>query len=216
MPQLLPDLSLLIPFILAGIALNLTPGVDMAYVLAKTTHQGKKAGLLAALGISLGSMVHATASALGISALLAASETAFLTLKIAGAIYLFYIAYKILTAPSQNHQENKEHSISTKSKNGRIILEGAMTNLLNPKIGLFMLAFLPQFIDAAPQDVVWQTLALGLLFNINGYIVFVVLITLTSLAAAKIKASRATKTLFRWITATILGGMAIRIAFTNN
>lgn len=216
MPQLLPDLSLLIPFILAGVALNLTPGVDMAYVLAKTTHQGKKAGLLAALGISLGSMVHATASALGISALLATSETAFLTLKIAGAIYLFYIAYKILTAPSQNHRENEKQLISTKSKNGRIILEGATTNLLNPKIGLFMLAFLPQFIDAAPQDVVWQTLALGLLFNINGYIVFVVLITLTSLAAAKIKASKRIKTLLRWITATILGGMAIRIAFTNN
>ncbi|WP_417454340.1 LysE family translocator [Kiloniella sp.] len=216
MPQLLPDLSLLIPFILAGIALNLTPGVDMAYVLTKTTHQGKKAGLLAALGISLGSMVHATASALGISALLATSETAFLTLKIAGAIYLFYIAYKILTTPPQSLTENGEQLYSSKYKNGRIIMEGAMTNLLNPKIGLFMLAFLPQFIDAAPQDVVWQTLALGLLFNINGYIVFVVLITLTSLAAAKIKASKRIKTLLRWITATILGGMAIRIAFTNN
>ncbi|WP_085901400.1 LysE family translocator [Kiloniella majae] len=216
MPQLLPDLSLLIPFILAGIALNLTPGVDMAYVLAKTTHQGKKAGLLAAVGISLGSMVHATASALGISALLATSETAFLTLKIAGAIYLFYIAYKILATPSQSEAQNKEQSVPSKSKNGRIILEGATTNLLNPKIGLFMLAFLPQFIDAAPQDVVWQTLTLGLLFNINGYIVFVVLITLTSLAATKIKASRGIKTLLRWLTATILGGMAFRIAFTNN
>ncbi|WP_120496120.1 LysE family translocator [Kiloniella sp. EL199] len=216
MPQLLPDLSLLIPFILAGIALNLTPGVDMAYVLAKTTHQGKKAGLLAALGISLGSMVHATASALGISALLAASETAFLTLKIAGAIYLFYIAYKILTTPSQSPTKNGKQSHSPRYKNGRIIMEGAMTNLLNPKIGLFMLAFLPQFIDAAPQDVVWQTLALGLLFNINGYIVFVVLILFTSFAAAKVKASQRVKTLLRWATATILGGMAIRIAFTNN
>ncbi|KLN59272.1 hypothetical protein WH96_18320 [Kiloniella spongiae] len=216
MPQLLPDLSLLIPFILAGIALNLTPGVDMAYVLAKTTDQGKKAGLLAALGISLGSMVHATASALGISALLAASETAFLTLKIAGAIYLFYIAYKILTSQPQRPTKNGTQSHSSRYKNGRIIMEGAMTNLLNPKIGLFMLAFLPQFIDAAPQDVVRQTLALGLLFNINGYIVFVVLILLTSFAAAKVKASQRVKTLLRWATATILGGMAIRIAFTSN
>ncbi|WP_085904251.1 LysE family translocator [Kiloniella majae] len=215
MPQLLPDLSLLIPFILAGIALNLTPGVDMAYVLAKTTHQGKKAGLLAALGISLGSMVHATASALGISALLATSETAFLTLKIAGAIYLFYIAYKILTSKPR-HEEEAIETKSSKPKSWKIVLEGAATNLLNPKIGLFMLAFLPQFIDAAPQDAVWQTLALGLLFNINGYIVFVILITLTSLAATKVKASKRVKTLLRWITATILGGMAIRITFTNS
>jgi len=213
--DIFPDLTLLIPFILAGIALNLTPGVDMAYVLAKTTDQGKRAGLLAAFGISLGSMVHATASALGISALLATSQTAFLVLKIAGALYLFYIAFKILTS-KPNEDEAKSSGQPKKNKAFKIILEGATTNLLNPKIGLFMLAFLPQFIDAAPQDVVWQTLALGLLFNVNGYLVFVALICLTSLAAAKIKASAPLKKLLRWITATILGGMAIRIAFTSN
>ncbi|OUS18979.1 hypothetical protein A9Q97_00105, partial [Rhodospirillales bacterium 47_12_T64] len=176
--DIFPDLTLLIPFILAGIALNLTPGVDMAYVLAKTTDQGKRAGLLAAFGISLGSMVHATASALGISALLATSQTAFLVLKIAGALYLFYIAFKILTS-KPNEDEAKSSGQPKKNKAFKIILEGATTNLLNPKIGLFMLAFLPQFIDAAPQDVVWQTLALGLLFNVNGYLVFVALICLT-------------------------------------
>ncbi|MFD2208071.1 LysE family translocator [Kiloniella antarctica] len=215
MPDILPDLSLLIPFVVAGIALNLTPGVDMAYVLAKTTDQGKRAGLLAAFGISLGSMVHATASALGISALLATSQTAFLALKIAGALYLLYIAFKIFTSKPET-TETQVGKQAPKHKAVKIILEGATTNLLNPKIGLFMLAFLPQFIDAAPQDVVWQTLALGLLFNINGYIVFVALICLTAMAAAKIKASKRIKTLLRWITATILGGMAIRIAFTNN
>ncbi len=215
MLDILPDLSLLIPFILAGIALNLTPGVDMAYVLAKTTDQGKGAGLLAAFGISLGSMAHATASALGISALLATSQTAFLVLKIAGALYLLYIAFKILTSKS-GETENQESKPPQKHKSIKLILEGATTNLLNPKIGLFMLAFLPQFIDAAPQDVVWQTLALGLLFNINGYIVFVALIYLTAMAAAKIKASSRIKKFLRWITATILGGMAIRIVFTNN
>lgn len=215
MPDILPDLSLLIPFILAGIALNLTPGVDMAYVLAKTTDQGKGAGLLAAFGISLGSMAHATASALGISALLATSQTAFLVLKIAGALYLLYIAFKILTSKS-GETGSRTGKLPQKRKAVKVILEGATTNLLNPKIGLFMLAFLPQFIDAAPQDVVWQTLALGLLFNINGYIVFVALICLTAMAAAKIKASARIKKFLRWITATILGGMAIRIVFTNN
>ncbi|MEH6630491.1 MAG: LysE family translocator [Halopseudomonas aestusnigri] len=215
MPDILPELSLLIPFVLAGIALNLTPGVDMAYVLAKTTDQGKRAGLLAAFGISLGSMAHATASALGISALLATSQTAFLILKIAGALYLLYIAFTILTSKS-DETESQIGKAPQKRKAVKIILEGATTNLLNPKIGLFMLAFLPQFIDAAPQDVVWQTLALGLLFNINGYLVFVALICLTAMASAKIKASARIKKFLRWITATILGGMAIRIVFTNN
>ena len=211
----LPDLSLLIPFALAGIALNLTPGVDMAYVLAKTTDQGKNAGLWAALGVSLGSMVHATASALGISALLAASETAFLALKIVGALYLFYIAYKILNS-KPNGDQSRSETQPHRTNAFKIVLEGATTNLLNPKIGLFMLAFLPQFIDAAPQDVIWQTLALGLLFNINGYIVFVALICMTTLAASKINASTRIKKALRWATATILGGMAIRIVFTNN
>ncbi len=187
----------------------------MAYVLAKTTDQGRRAGLLAALGISLGSLVHVMLSALGISALLATSQSAFLVLKIAGALYLLYIAFKILTSKAST-TEIHEGNQPRKTQAFKIIMEGATTNLLNPKIGLFMLAFLPQFVDAAPQDVVWQTLALGLLFNINGYIVFVALICLTALAATKIKASARIKKFLRWITATILGGMAIRIVFTNN
>ncbi|WP_157230990.1 LysE family translocator [Kiloniella laminariae] len=215
MLQLLPELSLLVPFILAGIALNLTPGVDMAYVLAKTTQQGRNAGFYAALGISLGSMVHVTASALGISALLAASETAFLVLKILGAAYLLYIAFKILTSPpsTSSTEEGEEAQIQPSAL--KIILEGATTNLLNPKVGLFMLAFLPQFIDAAPENVIWQTLVLGLVFNINGYLIFVILITLTMLAATRIKASTKIRALLRWSTAGILGGMALRLAFTD-
>lgn len=211
MHQLLPDLTLLVPFLIAGLVLNMTPGVDMAYVLAKTTAQGRSAGLVAALGICLGSMVHATASALGISALLLASETAFLVLKICGALYLLYIAVRMIRSG------NREMAIETTPplRKRKILAEAMLTNLLNPKVGLFMLAFLPQFVDAPAQDAVWQVLALGLLFNLNSYLFFVALILLVTAAAKRLRTSARVKALLRWATASILGGMALRLAFAD-
>jgi threonine/homoserine/homoserine lactone efflux protein len=164
MLDFIPDWSRLLPFLIAGLSLNLTPGADMTYVLARSAGQGRGAGAVSAFGVSAGSLVHSLLAAVGVSALLASSPTLFLAIQYGGSGYLLYLAWKAWRSASQplSMQERPKASL------GRIFLEGAWTNLLNPKVALFILAFLPQFVDPAQGNVVAQMLFLGLLFNIGG------------------------------------------------
>ena len=132
-------------FVLAGVLLNVTPGPDMLYIIGRSTGQGWKAGAAATFGVSAGCSVHIAAAALGISALLTASATAFALLKVAGAIYLVYVGVSMLRA--------RPLAIDAKAGAERdslrgIFAQGFLTNALNPKVALFFLAFLPQFIEA--------------------------------------------------------------------
>ncbi len=157
-------------FIAAGILLNLTPGPDVLYILAQGAKSGLRAGSAAALGIVAGCCVHITAAALGVSALLAASSAAFSVLKWLGAAYLAYVGWGMLRA------KRVTKTIATLAYPSRaagqqslrtIFINGFWTNTLNPKVALFFLAFMPQFI--AP-DAPHKTLAfflLGLVFNLN-------------------------------------------------
>jgi threonine/homoserine/homoserine lactone efflux protein len=164
MLDFIPDWSRLLPFLVAGLSLNLTPGADMTYVLARSAGQGRGAGVVSAFGVSAGSLGHSLLAAVGVSALLASSPTLFLAIQYGGAAYLLYLAWKAWRGASQPlaMQERPRASL------GRIFLEGAWTNLLNPKVALFILAFLPQFVDPARGHVIGQMLFLGLLFNIGG------------------------------------------------
>lgn len=131
-------------FLLSGILLILTPGLDTFYVLGKGTGQGKKAGIFSALGVSTGCFVHTLLAAFGLSSVLQTSIVLFNFIKTIGALYLIFLGVtSLLNKDSKNHLESSNDNLSLK----KIFLQGILTNILNPKVALFFLAFLPQFVD---------------------------------------------------------------------
>ena len=165
----MPDTPQLLMFIAAGWLLNLTPGPDVLYIVSSALKSGVRAGIVAALGIVSGCFVHVFAAALGVGALLATSATAFTVLKWIGAAYLMWMGVKLLFAQGGGSSivpaETANASAPTDLR--RIYLRGFLTNVLNPKVALFFLAFVPQFIAPGTPDKVTAFLLLGLLFNLN-------------------------------------------------
>ena len=162
----------LLLFVAAGLLLNLTPGPDVLYIVSHALKSGARAGIVAALGIGAGCFVHIFAAALGVSALLAASGTAFNLLKWVGAGYLVLVGVRLLHsgAPSAASVGVGAHPQEPGLQDSlrRVFLRGFATNALNPKVALFFLAFLPQFIGPAIEHKSLAFLLLGLLFNFNG------------------------------------------------
>lgn len=163
-----PDQLLL--FVVAGLLLNLTPGPDVLYIVTHALKSGARAGIVAALGITAGCFVHIFAAAVGVSALLAASATAFTLLKWIGAAYLVWVGLKMLRASAPPTMDvaapggQTGNALDLKT----VFARGFATNALNPKVALFFLAFLPQFIGPAIERKSLAFLLLGLLFNFNG------------------------------------------------
>ena len=163
----------LLLFVAAGLLLNLTPGPDVLYIVSNALRGGARAGVVAALGITAGCFVHIFAAAVGVSALMAASATAFTVLKWLGAIYLVYVGIRLLFSKADSAIELEAHESTLAGASGqkhymRIFLRGFWTNALNPKVALFFLAFLPQFIGPLVEHKSMAFLLLGLLFNFNG------------------------------------------------
>ncbi|GIK97610.1 MAG: RhtB family transporter [Alphaproteobacteria bacterium] len=208
----LPDWSLLAPFLVAALALNLTPGVDMTYVLARSVSQGRPAGLLSALGIATGSLVHTLAAAIGLSALLLHSQAAFLAVKYAGAAYLLYLAWRALR---DGHGAATAAAGRPAATLGRVYAEGVLINVMNPKVALFILAFLPQFVDPAKGQVAAQIVLLGTLFNIGGTAVNCAVAWAGSAAGRRLKASAGFDRALRWLSATVFAGLAIHLAVSE-
>jgi threonine/homoserine/homoserine lactone efflux protein len=156
----------LLLFVLSGLLLNLAPGPDTLYIVGRSSTQGWRAGASAALGISAGILVHTTAAAVGLSALLAASATAFTAIKIAGAIYLVYLGISLLRSSGSLAQGSTARPAPSPLRT--VFLQGFFTNVLNPKVALFFLAFLPQFVEPTASDKAIAFLFLGVLFNLNG------------------------------------------------
>jgi len=154
-------------FIISGLLLNITPGPDTAYIVGRSVQMGWRGGVAAALGISAGCLVHVFGAAIGLSALLAASSAAFTLVKWVGAAYLCFMGVKMLLArPPAPAGE-------VAAGNGAISLrqvfwQGALTNALNPKVALFFLAFLPQFVAADSPHKAAAFVLLGLIFIFNG------------------------------------------------
>lgn len=160
-------------FVAAGLLLNLTPGPDVLYIVSNALRSGARAGVVAALGISAGCFVHIVAAAVGVSALMAASATAFAVLKWLGAAYLVYVGIRMLMARSGVAIEMEANEAYSTRASGQIdhksvFLRGFWTNALNPKVALFFLAFVPQFIAPTVEHKPLAFLLLGLLFNFNG------------------------------------------------
>ncbi|MDR5736996.1 MULTISPECIES: LysE family translocator [unclassified Caballeronia] len=154
-------------FLVAVFLLNVTPGPDTAYIVGRSVAQGRGAGIVSALGISAGCIVHTLACAFGLTAILAASATAFTVVKIAGAIYLIYLGVRLIFAKHEDITDAASAQPSAKSapKSLRqLFTQGFVTNVLNPKVVLFFVSFFPQFVAADSQHKTLAFLALGLVF----------------------------------------------------
>ena len=175
-------------FIISGLLLNLTPGPDTAYIVGRSVQSGWRGGAAAALGISTGCLVHVFAAAIGLSALLAASSAAFTVVKWAGAAYLCFIGVKmLLSGPRRPATDAAPAGGAIPLR--QIFWQGALTNALNPKVALFFLAFLPQFVAAdAPHKAV-AFVALGLIFIFNGTLWCLGVAALAASAAGRVRQS---------------------------
>jgi threonine/homoserine/homoserine lactone efflux protein len=156
----MPDTSTLLLFTGASLALLAIPGPAVLFLVARSVDQGRGAGLVSMLGVETGTFAFAVAAALGLTGLLAASELGFTVVKYAGAAYLVYLGLRKLL------ERTDEAATKAPAPHSRLFLDGLLVQLLNPKIAVFFLAFLPQFVDPAAGHVVGQTLLLGTLFTV--------------------------------------------------
>jgi threonine/homoserine/homoserine lactone efflux protein len=197
------DLAL---FVVSGLLLNIMPGPDSLLIMTRSATQGWRAGSAAALGIGTGTFVHIVAAALGLSAILATSAAAFTVVKLLGAAYILYLAVGMLLSKRGNGGEAKAPALAPLPLR-RIYAQGILTNVLNPKVALFFLAFVPQFIDANAPHKALAFLILGAIFNINGMLWCNGLALFTAKASARLKLNpavtlwlnRATGGLFVWL-----------------
>lgn len=165
-PAAMPDAASLTVFILAALALLLVPGPAVLYIIARSVDQGRTAGLMSVVGVGLGSMVHVVAAALGLSALLVQSATAFRTVKYLGAIYLIYLGVRRLMGKDDVATDSGSSDRTLR----RVFTQGIWVNILNPKTALFFFAFLPQFVNVEGAAVGLQILFLGALLVTMGIV----------------------------------------------
>lgn len=196
------EIATLLAFLLASVALYVTPGADMMFISASGAAGGVRAGLAAALGVSLGSLFHIALAAGGVAALIAAHPAAYEALRWAGAAYLLWLAWRSWRARPAGSGEGA-------GRVGAAFARGALTNILNPKVSLFVLAFLPQFADPARGPVWLQIALLGALFAFASIPFNCLWGALGGALAARIR--RAGRALNR-IVALIFGGLAARLA----
>jgi threonine/homoserine/homoserine lactone efflux protein len=201
-------------FVLSGLLLNVTPGPDTLYIVGRSSAQGWRAGAVAALGIGTGALVHICAAALGLSALLAASAAAFTVVKIIGAAYLIYVGISLIRSRVSSDATPAAPDSRRASMRG-IFLQGFLTNVLNPKVALFFLAFLPQFVasDAASKPLAF--LFLGAIFDFNGTIWNLLVAWSTARLTSRLGASRVFKKWFNRCVGSIFVFIGLRLALAH-
>ncbi len=230
-------------FIAAGILLNLTPGPDVLYIVSHSLKRGWPAGAVAALGITAGCFVHIAAAALGVSALVAASSTAFSVLKWLGAAYLVYVGWTMLgiavpgrtragglgasASPSAAASEPEAATnliaawaMATRATGQddlkKVFMKGFWTNVLNPKVALFFLAFLPQFIAPGAPDKTLAFVLLGLLFNFNGLWVNLGYAALGAAVSQRFAALQRGMHWLERVAGALFIGFGLKLALTDN
>ena len=184
-------------FVASGILLNLTPGPDTVYIIGRSMAQGRAAGIASAFGIMVGSIFHTCAAALGLSAILATSAVAFTAIKFVGGGYLIFLGIRMFL------EGRKEFSLPShfrRSTTRAAFRQGVLTNILNPKVALFFLAFLPQFIEPASPAKISAFVLLGLTFVTTGTIWCLILAWFASVFSARL---RGNQTLATWLNRTV-------------
>jgi threonine/homoserine/homoserine lactone efflux protein len=205
---MLLDLSTLALFMVSVLALNLTPGPDMLFCFANGVSQGRAAGAVAALGIGAGTLVHTVAASLGLAGLLLASPLAFDIVRYVGATYLVWLAWKTLRAVPLGASGAAHEPRSL----WWVFCQGAVTNILNPKVALFFLAFLPQFIDPNAGPVAFQVFVLGMLINLSGTLINLAVGAGASGLGSLLARNSTIAHVQQYVTATIFLGLAARLA----
>ena len=199
-------------FAIAALLLNLTPGNDMLYVAARSASQGVKAGVVSAFGVMLGCMVHILAAVVGLSAIIAGSAVAFNIIKYLGAAYLVYLGIRsILSKRKQLQVRLGIKHLSYK----KIFWQGVITNVLNPKVALFFLAFLPQFINIRSGGAHWQILFLGTWFDLGGTSVNILVALLFGRIGKLLSGSPRFVLWQERITGMMLIGLGIKVALSS-
>jgi len=203
-------------FILAAILLNLTPGTDSIYIITRSVSQGQTAGFHSVLGITSGILVHTLLASLGLSVLLASSPMAFMIVKYIGAAYLCYLGLKMLLSKNSNSIASSlasDQSVANKhGKEGwQTYKQGVLTNVFNPKVALFFLAFLPQFIDSSYAYGMLSFLMLGITFAITGFIWFSCLSLLSSCFSKSLREKPSVETVLNKVSGVVFFGLGIKL-----
>ena len=208
----MPSPETVLLFLGAALALNLMPGPDMLYIAARSVSGGRAAGVLSALGVSVGLLFHVAAVAFGLAALLAAVPVAYDLIRIVGAIYLLALGLDLLLQP---RDDNNPPSLPP-SRLRQIFAQGVVTNVLNPKVALFFLAFLPQFVDISAGPPIPQIVFLGLLFNVQGTLVNLGVALLASRTTAWLRGSEKRVSVIRRLTGAVFVALGARLAISTN
>lgn len=200
-------------FLITSIILNITPGNDTIFILTKSIAQGKKGGIISALGITTGSIIHTVLAALGLSIIIAKSIIIFNIIKYAGAIYLIYMGYKMLTEKSKLDTDNVIRSNDINYF--KTFRDATVTNFLNPKVALFFISFLPQFINPDDKNTVIPFLLLGSTFIISGLIWCLILVFFSSSIFSKLKHNKKMSYYINKFCGLALVGLGIKVAFNK-
>lgn len=202
------SLETTIAFFSVSVLLALTPGPDNVFVLLQSAMRGRVAGMLVVLGLCTGLLVHTTAVALGLAAVFAASAAAFTILKFIGAAYLLYLAWQAFRAPAGIAPGGKVESMSRL----QMYTRGIIMNLTNPKVAIFFLAFLPQFINPANGRLVLQTLWLGAVFIVATLLVFGAIAYFSGTFGAALNRSVRAQWVLNKLSGAVFAGLAFRLA----
>jgi threonine/homoserine/homoserine lactone efflux protein len=208
----IPEPASLAVFTVAALALLLVPGPAVLYVVARSIHQGRRAGLASVLGIHVGTLVHIAAATVGLSALVVSSAVAFTAVKIAGAIYLIGLGLWTLFS----RRPEGEVALGGERNLRRAFAQGIVVNVLNPKTALFFLAFLPQFVDPDASHPAVQIAILGLLFAVLGLITDSIWAIAAGTAGGLLRRSRRFVTAQRYVTGTVYVGLGVATAFAGS
>jgi len=200
-------------FIVAGLILNITPGVDLLYISSCSATRGRKGGVVAALGIGTGCMVHVAAAACGLSVLLLSSSLVFSCVKYAGAAYLIYLGLSTLLGAKQ--KSCRVTRVSPQLPLTKIYRQAILINILNPKVALFFMALLPQFVSSTAENPSLAFLFLGLVFNVNGTLINILFSLFTSSLAVKIKSNSGFSRSLRSLSGVLFVALGIRLAVTS-
>lgn len=200
-------------FMLSGFLLNITPGVDMLYIISRSSAQGFKVGAMAALGIGAGCLFHITFAALGLSVILATSAVAFTIIKIIGAGYLVYLGMTLLF--EKNKKKDSLLQPLQQQTLTKVFWQGVLVNVLNPKVALFFLAFVPQFISVASTEKIAAFFVLGMIFNGVGTLWNIFVAWSATSISRKIKTDNR---VVKWLKKTMGGlfvGFGVKLAFSD-
>ena len=210
----MPDGTTLALFIVTAISINLTPGPDMLYVVARSLGGGRKAGIVSALGLSIGYIVHTLLAASGLAALLLSSTLAYNTIRVIGAVYLIYLGLRTILSRTETASLTAETEAPPPEETAdlkAVFRQGTLTSTLNPSIALFFLALLPQFVEPARGAVVAQIVVLGLVFNTTATTTHTAIALLTGTAGDWLRRREDASRWQQWFTGGLLILLGARV-----